>query len=183
MRECRADKNESFELTAAATKFISYFGQLGKRWGLKEDTCRVHALLYLSARTMSEDEIRILFHFDKKRCAVVIDDLLQWKVAGKSSDGIRIIAGEPFDLIFSALRERARRELEPALAILSECTRLAENESETTRVNADRISSMYKTLEDIAAIESQVRKINSKNMSAIIGFGGKTARLAKRISK
>lgn len=183
MRKCKADKNKNFVLTASASKFVSHFGRLGKRWGLEEDTCRVHALLYLSARVMSEDEIRTFFRFTKERCESVIDDLLQWKVAVKTSDGIKIIAGEPFDLIFSALRERAIREINPTLAVLSECKRLAEKEYETPDVTAHRFSDMYKTVEDLAAIEIQTRKINPKKMSTIIGLGGKTARLAKRISK
>jgi len=50
--------------TPSMRKFIDYFGELGARWGLDGDACRVHAYLYLAAHPATENDIASALAFD-----------------------------------------------------------------------------------------------------------------------
>jgi DNA-binding transcriptional regulator GbsR (MarR family) len=181
MPKNKSSKDVQIELTAPVKEFISYFSELGPRWGLNADTCLVHALLYLSGSSLTKEEIKAACDLTDREANAAVTDLLQWKVASETERGIRINGGEPVDLMFSALEERGRREIQQALELLRSCESKALKDDEIPDVAAKKISAMLKLVEDLAALDSQSRRITSRPFSRLVGFGGRTARLVNRV--
>lgn len=180
MTRSRTEKKSDFELTPAASEFISYFASLGLRWGLEANTCRIHALLYLASRPLSRNDIERICDLTKKQAMAAMEDLIQWKVVEEEEEGLRIVGGEPIDLMFSALEERGRREIVPALEVLRNCHNKAQKDDGAPPQVAKKISDMLKLVEDLSAIDVQSRRVASRPFSRLIGFGGRTARLINR---
>ena len=174
MRKTPAKKTSDFEATPAAIMFMTYFAELGPRWGLAADTCRVHALLYLAAQPLTHEDIAAHCGLTKKRAAAAVEDLLNWRVATEDKKGVGIVGGEPIDLMFSALEERARREIPPALNMLK---KKKKDTGDQPARSAEKMSDMLQLVEDLAALETQSGRFTSRPFSRLVKFGGRAARL------
>lgn len=180
MKKSKTKDAESFEVTPAVVQFMTYFAKLGPRWGLAADTCRVHALLYLAARPLTSEAIVTYSGLTKKRALAAIEDLIGWRVAAGNENGISIIGGEPVDLMFSALEERARREISPALQMLRTCRKAASEDGATLAPSMAKISAMLQLVEDLSALEIQSGRFTSRPFSRLVKVGGRAARLLDR---
>ena len=49
--------DDDLSITPAMRRFIDYFGELGPRWGIRAETTRAHALLYLANRPLDRDAL------------------------------------------------------------------------------------------------------------------------------
>lgn len=156
MSKPKVINDRNFEVTPSMRRFIDYFSDLGPRWGLSADTCKVHALLYLAAQPLSPDAIAKHAELTKNRSAAAIKDLLGWRVATEKEAGISIVGGEPIVLMFSALEER---EISPALTILHTCKKEASEELHAGSKSSEKISAMLQLVKDLTALEKQFRPL------------------------
>ena len=46
------------EIPPAMGRVIAFLGDLGPRWGLPREACRVHGYLYLLSKPIAEEELR-----------------------------------------------------------------------------------------------------------------------------
>jgi DNA-binding transcriptional regulator GbsR (MarR family) len=162
-------------------RFIRHFGDMGPRWGLDADTCRVHAYLYLAGRPAAPAEIAAGLGLAATAVERALADLAQWGMArpapGVGWDG----SGEPWDLLFAALEERRRRELQPALDMLHACRDDAAKDGATPPPVRQRIARLLQLVEDLAAIDLQSRRLSPGSVARLVNLGGRAARLIDRI--
>jgi DNA-binding transcriptional regulator GbsR (MarR family) len=171
---------ENSFLSPAMEHFVAYFGELGPRWGLQPDTCRIHALLYLTARPMSLDEICIVLSLQTDAGREALDDLLGWRMAHEAEQEKWYGSGEPWDLLFSAIEERRKREIPEAVAMLEKCEKEARADDITPAPVTQRISRLRELVDDIAAIDLQASRFSPRSLARLIGVGGKAARIMNR---
>jgi DNA-binding transcriptional regulator GbsR (MarR family) len=168
------------DLTPAMRRFIDHFGTLGSRWGLREETCRAHALLYLAGGRMALAEIARGLGRCETATREALADLVLWGMARSAEDGTWDAGGEPWDLLFAALEERRRRELPPALEMLHACRDEAAADGTTPGAVRGRIARMLDLVEDLAALELQSRRLSSTSLMRLVSLGGRAARLLDR---
>jgi DNA-binding transcriptional regulator GbsR (MarR family) len=167
--------------TPAISRFIEYFGELGPRWGLGSDTCRVHAFLYLAGAAVSRKQIIDALSLSDIQANEALEDLAQWGMARRNADGSWDGSGEPWDLLFAALEERRRRELQPALDMLRQCQKEVALDGVTPLALRARITRLLSLVEDLAAIDLQSRRLSSNTLSRLVTIGGRTARMLDRL--
>jgi DNA-binding transcriptional regulator GbsR (MarR family) len=165
------------DLTPAMLRFIDHFGALGPRWGLREETCRAHALLYLAGGRMPLAEIAQALGRCETATREALGDLALWGMAHAAEDGLWDAGGEPWDLLFAALEERRRRELPPALDMLHTCRDAAAEDGKTPGAVRERIARMLDLVEDLAALDLQSRRLSSSSLMRLVSLGGRAARL------
>jgi len=168
------------KLTEPMARFIAHFAELGPRWGLNAETCRAHTLLYLAGRPMTLAEIAQSLGLAEKEARAAIDDLVEWGMARPATGEAWDASGEPWDLLFSALEQRRRREIDPALRMLRECRDAASKDGVTEPGVRSRIARMLSLVEDIAAIDTQSRRLPQSTLIRLVGLGGRAARLLDR---
>ncbi len=167
-------------LPDAMLDFVEYFAELGPRWGLSGATCRVHALLYLAGGPVGEQEIEAALGLAPDERAAALQDLADWKMVRPTDDGRWDAGGDPWELMLAGLEQRRRRELEPAMELLTRCESEARGDGRTPTEVARRIADMRTLVEDLAAIDLQARRLSPRRMRQMIGLGGRAARVLNR---
>lgn len=167
------------KLTASMLKFVDYFAELGPRWGLDATTCRVHALLYLLAAPQTVTRIAELLDQPETDIEVATKDLAEWGMATQQSQGW-YASGEPWDLLFSALEQRRKREMNPALDLLRTCRDEASRDQTTPPAVCHRMARLLELVENLNAIDRQSQRLSPQSVARLIGVGGSAARLMNR---
>lgn len=146
-------------LPEAKYKFIQTWGTLGSKWGINRTMAQVHALLLISANSLSADDIMEALSISRGNANMNLRALIDWGLIQKEH-----IPGERREYflaekdIWKAARqiivERKKRELEPILNILTELSHV-EDEDEETAV-------FKKAMEEIADFTEIADKILDK---------------------
>lgn len=114
-------------LPSAVKKFILHWGEMGTRWGINRSVAQIHALLYISPEPLAADEIVETLEIARSNVSTGLKELQAWglvrasQVLGDRRDRFST-STEVWELFRIILRERKRRELDPTLQVLRECT-------------------------------------------------------------
>jgi DNA-binding transcriptional regulator GbsR (MarR family) len=167
-------------MSPSMRRLVDFLGELGPRWGLPSDACRIHGYLYLVARPVVGTELREALQVDDAVLADALAWLADYRLIERAPrDGWRTDS-DPWDLMMRALEERRRREITPALSLLRECRSAALAEGGRNRIVASQIGKLFALAEDLAAIDAQARRISPRALRRVVGLGGFAARLVDR---
>ena len=118
LEEARRKYKESKEA------FISQWGALGSAWGINRTMAQIHALLLVSSRPLSTDDIMESLDISRGNAHMNLKTLIDWSLVSKV-----IVKGERkeyFDcekdiwkMFCIITRVRIRREIEPAIDVLN----------------------------------------------------------------
>jgi DNA-binding transcriptional regulator GbsR (MarR family) len=162
-------------VTPAMGTIINHIGGLGPRWGLGRETCAVHALLYLAGRSLSLKEIGSALDMDEKVLALAVVDLVDWRMAHVATDGRLSTSDEPWNLLFAAMEERRRRELEPALAAFQSALGTAAADG-TPPLVQQRIRGLHDLVCDLSVLGKQAGRLSSRTLASMTGIAGRLLR-------
>src|SRR6202049_4581693 len=113
-------------LTPAIEQFILQWGDMGGQWGVNRSVSQIHALLYLSERPLTAEEIADTLGLARSNVSNSIRELLAWDLNRRvpvKGDRREHFEAET-DLWEIAMRiaaVRKERELDPAVAALRAC--------------------------------------------------------------
>ncbi|MBK8683610.1 MAG: transcriptional regulator [Bacteroidetes bacterium] len=113
------------KLVEAKEKFIQLWGALGSSWGINRTMAQIHALLLISQKPLSTEEIMENLSVSRGNVNMNIRELMNWNLVSKE-----LIPGERREF-FSAekdiwevakriARERKRREIQPLIQSLEQ---------------------------------------------------------------
>jgi DNA-binding transcriptional regulator GbsR (MarR family) len=173
----RTGKGEPIQ--PSVRRLVDFLAELGPRWGLPAEPCRVHGYLYLMARPVSERELAQSLGLEPAAVSTSLDWLSEFRLAAEHEDGWRT-ASDPWELMLRALEERRRREMEPALALLRECHGAGAADDRDGRQVTLQVAKLLKLVEDLAAIDMQVRRLSPEALRRMVGLGGRAARFMDR---
>jgi DNA-binding transcriptional regulator GbsR (MarR family) len=165
-------------LPPAMRRLIDFLGELGPRWGLPAEPCRVHGYLYLTARPIETQQITRALGMSAAAVESALQWLVEYRLVERDASGAWRTQSDPWELMMRALEERRQRELGPALALLRECQGNASGE--TDRVATLQIGKLVALVEDLAAIDMQARRLSPQMLRQMIGVGGIAARVIGR---
>ena len=159
---------------------VEFLGDVGARWGLPAEACRVHGYFYLIARPATVAEVRAVLNLSEP----ALDDALTWLadyrlIASVKPDAWRTDS-DPWELMMRALQERQRREVGPALELLRKCHRAAPLDDAGQRTIAAQIGKLLRLVEDLSAISRQARRLSPSTVRHMVGLGGLAARVLDR---
>jgi DNA-binding transcriptional regulator GbsR (MarR family) len=164
------------EITPSMRSVIAHFAELGPRWGLSSETSAAHTLLYLSGRAMTAADLAQSFGWSEATAEAAIADLISWRMARRTRDGIAAAGGKPWDLLLAAFEERRRREIEPAVRVLSEAMQAAGRDG-TPREARQRIRDLHALARDLSSIAERFGRVSSSTLTRLVGIGGRLSRI------
>lgn len=167
-------------LPPAIARFVDYLGELGPRWGLPADACRVHALLYVTAKPAQRELVADLLALDDHSVGEAFGFLAEYRLITQAADGAWSTGSDPWDLMMTALNERRRRELPMALATLSECQQSLRAEGSASAVPARQIAKIRELVESLAAIDAQAQRFSPRTLRGFVEFSGRAAQFMDR---
>jgi DNA-binding transcriptional regulator GbsR (MarR family) len=163
----------------AVERLVAFLSELGPRWGLPADACRVHGYLYLTAKPATEASLAATLNMAPTTIADSLAWLADYGLVQRTAEAWRTDT-DPWDLMLRALEVRRRREIGPALDLLRDCRRTAASDERADRVISLQIGKLVALAEDIAAIEMQTRRFSPQALRQIVGIGGRAARFLDR---
>lgn len=113
-------------LIEAKDQFIAQWGSLGTAWGINRTMAQIHALLFVSDAPLTTDTVMEELTISRGNANTNLRDLVGWglirSVVRKGERKEYFEAEKEVWKMFCIItRERKRREVEPAIAILNAC--------------------------------------------------------------
>ncbi len=140
----------------AKLKFIQAWGKLGSEWGINRTMAQIHALLMISEKPLSTEEIMESLSISRGNANMNIRDLLNWNLIHKElhpGDRKEYFNGEKdiWEVAKRIARERKKREIEPVLYELQQLQYIEDAKSEEAK-------QFVETIKNIHAFASKVDK-------------------------
>lgn len=118
---------EAAKLKHARDEFVSQWGALGTQWGINRTMAQIHALLMTSPLAMTTDEVMEELQISRGNAHTNLKELVAWgllRVVVKKGERREYFEAEKdvWTMFTIIARERKRREIDPAMAILHKCS-------------------------------------------------------------
>jgi DNA-binding transcriptional regulator GbsR (MarR family) len=157
-------------------QFVDAWGAMGSFWGVNRSVARVHALLLASSRPWTLDEISERLRISKGNASTSLKELRSWNVVRKifkPGERKEFFLSEPdaWQMFFSIVRERKRREFDPILASLREAMALA---GEAPReIDINRLTQLEQMLATFESLAGRLLSSEERAKALISLFEGK----------
>lgn len=150
--------------------FIDQWGAMGGAWGINRTMAQIHALLMVSAEPLCCDAVMEELAISRGNANTNLRELVNWSlvrtvtIRGSRKDFFE--AEKDVWKIFCAIsRERKRREIDPALAVLESCRDAATG---SDHPEATEFARMISALTEFLGLTSQVMDAVSKTDRGVV---------------
>jgi DNA-binding transcriptional regulator GbsR (MarR family) len=160
-------------LTETVQHFVEAWGTMGSLWGINRSVARVHALLMANEEPLSLDEIADQLQISKGNASMSLRELRnfgvvrQVEVPGDRRD-FYVTEPDVWAMFFRILRERKRREFDPALEAVH---RLVEAPGATGAVRG-RLEQMADLLTTVEGVVNRFLKDPESSRTALAFIAG-----------
>ncbi len=168
-------------LSPTAQKFVLHWGEMGTRWGVNRTVAQIHALLYLSGRPLTADDIVETLGVARSNVSNSLKELQSWKlvrvshVLGDRRDHFQALQ-DVWEIFRVILEERKRREIDPTLTVLRECAIEGEEDAGLDAATLARMQVVLDFLEMLSASFQDYQHLPPQTLQRILKMGGKVAR-------
>ena len=158
----------------ARRAFSDLIGEIGAAWGLPEDACRVHALLYVRASGMSLADIGSALDLTNEAVSAAMAFLQDYELAWSPRDTIFEAHADPWEALMKGLDQRRGRDLPTMRKSLEDCRGTL---GAAAGREAEQISKMIDLVDDLSAIHAQAFRVSPRLLRGVVGMSGRAARL------
>src|ERR1700756_2996507 len=150
--------NSKTALSEARDQFVSQWGVIGSAWGVNRTMAQIHALLITAPAALSTDDIMQDLKISRGNAHSNLRDLVSWGLVRsvvRKGERKEFFEAEKdvWRMFCTILRERRRRELRPALAVLKDC---AERTKEIKGAEANAFRKQIRSLSDFLDVADNV---------------------------
>ena len=166
----------SKRLPLAVERFVLHWGDLGSRWGVNRSVSQIHALLYVSDRPLTAEEIADRLGIARSNVSNSLKELLGWNLIRRvpvKGDRREHFEAET-DLWEIAMRiaaVRKERELDPAVDTLKSCVAEAERDRALDPVAGKRLKEMLAFVENLDRWYAQMLTVPKPKLAALVRLG------------
>jgi DNA-binding transcriptional regulator GbsR (MarR family) len=181
MTEMSKISDSAKQLPAALEKFILHWGDMGSQWGVNRTVAQIHALLFVSERPLTADEIAAALGVARSNVSNSIRELLGWElirrvpIRGDRRDHFEA-ESDIWELVRRIAAGRKAREIDPALAALRACVADAEGDTSVHPVASRRLKEMLEFTRTVDRWYAQMLAIPKPKLAALIRLGAKVIR-------
>jgi len=123
-------------LQEAKNKYIQTWGSLATSWGISKTMSQVHALLLVSTKPLSTEDIMEELMISRGNVNMNVRALIDWGIVQKEyvpGERKEFFSAEKdiWELFKQITRERKKREIEPVVKILNELKDIEEDSDES----------------------------------------------------
>lgn len=117
---------ETAQLAAARDEFVMQWGAIGSAWGINRTMAQIHALLIIAPQPLSTDEVMEELKISRGNAHTNLRELVGWglvRVVVRKGERKEFFEAEKevWKMFCIVVRERKRREIEPAIRVLKDC--------------------------------------------------------------
>jgi DNA-binding transcriptional regulator GbsR (MarR family) len=175
-----ANTSEVTKLPEPVERFILQWGDMGGQWGVNRSVSQIQALLYLSDKPMTAEDIAEQLGMARSNVSNSLKELLNWSLIRRvpiRNDRRDHYEAET-DLWEMATRiasGRKTREIDPALVVLKGCVSAAASDEMVNATARKRLKEMLAFTEQIDRFYAQMLAMPKAKRDLILKLGSKIA--------
>ena len=168
-------------LTTSMKEFILHWGEMGTRWGVNRTVAQVHALLYLSAESLTAEDIADALSVARSNVSTSLKELQNWSLVqtdsrmGDRRDYFRTSA-DVWTLFLTVVDQRVEREIIPTMTMLQRLVVAARAERPAQPAVTARITAMQLFLEELHGWYTQISKLPPTSLRSLVNAGSNITR-------
>ena len=169
------------KLSPTAQKFVLHWGEMGTRWGVNRTVAQIHALLYLSERALTADEIVETLGVARSNVSNSLKELQSWKlvrvthVLGDRRDHF-VALQDVWEIFRVIIEERKRREIDPTMTVLRDCVIEGGDDAELDDAMLARMQTVLDFLEMLSGSFQDYQHLSPQALQRLLTMGGKVVR-------
>ena len=166
------------KLTQVQQKFVLHWGEMGSRWGINRTVAQIHALLFISRKPLTAEEITDTLNVARSNVSNSLRELQGWgivklvHVINDKRDHFESM-NEPWEMFRVVLDERKKREIDPTMRVLRECIAEAEEGGETDNYTVSQLRKLNDFFAITTAWYTQVRNWPTAALVKLVKLGDK----------
>lgn len=166
------------KLTPTMQKFVLHWGEMGTRWGVNRTVAQIHALLYLASEPLTAEDITETLGVARSNVSTSLKELQTWglvkttHVLGDRRDHFNSHK-DVWDIFMIITEERKRREIDPTLTMLRECSLESASDTSTPEDVKKRMEKTLEFLELLTSWSDQIKKMPRPTLVRIMKMGAK----------
>jgi DNA-binding transcriptional regulator GbsR (MarR family) len=170
------------KLPDAVERFILHWGDMGSQWGVNRSVSQIHALLYLSERPLTAEEIAAKLSLARSNVSNSIRELMAWNlirrvpVKGDRREHFEAEA-DLWEIAMRIAAVRKERELDPAVDTLKACVADAERDPKLHPVAAKRLKEMLGFVDQLDRWYAQMLTVPKPTLAALVRLGARIVSL------
>ena len=167
-------------LPPAVERFVLQWGDMGGQWGVNRSVAQIHALLYLSDRPLTAEDIAETLGIARSNVSTSIRELTAWKlvrrvpVRGDRRDHFEAET-DLWQMVTRIAEGRKEREIDPAAAALRACLAEAEGDPRVSAVARRRLAEMENFVGTLSRWYDQMLGVPAPVIMKLIRMGAKVA--------
>jgi DNA-binding transcriptional regulator GbsR (MarR family) len=164
------------KLPAAVERFILHWGDMGSQWGVNRSVSQIHALLYLSERPLTAEEIASTLGLARSNISNSIRELMAWDLIRRvpvKGDRREHFEAETdlWEIATRIATVRKERELDPAVDALRSCVADAEGDRSLHPLAGKRLKEMLAFIENLDRWYAQMLTVPKPKLAALVRLG------------
>jgi DNA-binding transcriptional regulator GbsR (MarR family) len=170
------------KLAPAVEQFILHWGDMGNQWGVNRSVAQIHALLYLSERPLTSEEIADTLGMARSNVSNSLRELTSWKlirrvpVLGERRDHFEAET-DLWEMVTRIAQGRKEREIDPAAAALRACIAAADGDPRVSATARRRLQEMESFIGTVNRWYDQMLNVPAAKIMALMRMGAKVATL------
>jgi DNA-binding transcriptional regulator GbsR (MarR family) len=170
------------KLPAAVQEFVLRWGDLGGQWGVNRSVAQIQALLFLSDRPLTAEDIADALGLARSNVSNSIRELITWKlvrrvpVFGDRRDHYEAEA-DLWQIMTRIAQGRKEREIDPAVAALERVLRAADGDPTVSPVARTRLHEMQEFLTTLNTWFGQMLTVPPSTLMRLIKLGTRVVSL------
>jgi DNA-binding transcriptional regulator GbsR (MarR family) len=170
------------DLAPAIEHFVLQWGNMGGKWGVNRSVAQIHALLYVSERPLTAEDIAERLGLARSNVSNSIKELQAWNlirrvpIRGDRREHFEAEA-DPWEIFARIAAGRKEREIDPAIAALRICRAEAEGDSKISPVALARINALLEFVDTMDRWYGQMKIIPRSQIAAMVRLGAKVVSL------
>ena len=179
------ESRDAMDLTRPMERYVVHWGEMGARWGVNRSVAQIHALLYLSARPLTAEEIADTLSIARSNVSTSLKELQGWGLAnmvhvlGDRRDHFET-EKDVWKIALTIIEQRKQREIDPTMGTLAQCVAEAKADSSTARDVTERMAAVQSFVENSTLWYDQMKTLPTPVLGKLVRLGAKVARLVIR---
>jgi DNA-binding transcriptional regulator GbsR (MarR family) len=169
-------------LSSIQQKFILHWGEMGLRWGINRTVAQIHALLYLSPKALTAEEICESLGVARSNVSNSLRELQNWgivkvvHVMGDRRDHFESMK-DVWEMFRIVLAERKKREVDPTIEMLRGAVDELEKSGSKDTYSRERLGEMKEFFETMSSWYNQVNQLPTPAVVKFVKMGEKLRKM------
>jgi len=170
------------KLPPAVQEFVLRWGDLGGQWGVNRSVAQIQALLYLSERPLTAEDIAEQLGLARSNVSNSLRELISWKliqrvpVLGDRRDHYEAEA-DLWRILTRIAQGRKEREIDPAVIAIRKALDAAEGDARVGKVARKRLDEMQDFLSTLDSWFGQMLSVPPSTLMRLIKLGSRVVNL------